>query len=346
MPITKKLGHWLLVVALAASALVVLVAVPASSALSEEAFEACLLDKINESRVEEGLNELEMALDLNPLTREWSEYMATNDDFRHMTAAERDPILPDGTYTWGENIAWHSSSNLPDCSTIHTMFMNSSGHRANILSANKDFASLGAHNDSSGWWVTELFFSSSSYSPTCEGTFCDDDSSPFEAEIEKLAASGITKGCNPPLNDQFCPDSPVTRGSMAAFIVRALNLTATGSTDFVDDDSSIFEAEIEKLAAAGITRGCNPAANDRFCPDSIVTRGQMAAFLSRALGLTAALDNPFTDDDSSIFETDIERLAAAGVTLGCNPPVNTRFCPDAPVTREVMAAFLVRGLDL
>jgi len=56
-------------------------------------------------------------------------------------------------------------------------------------------------------------------------------------------------------------------------------------TDFVDDDNSIFESDIEKLAAAGITAGCNPPDNDRFCPDNHVTRRQMAAFLARALDL-------------------------------------------------------------
>jgi hypothetical protein len=29
--------------------------------------------------------------------------------------------------------------------------------------------------------------------------------------------------------------------------------------------------------------GCNPPVNDRFCPAQSVTRGQMAAFLNRAL---------------------------------------------------------------
>jgi hypothetical protein len=72
---------------------------------------------------------------------------------------------------------------------------------------------------------------------------------------------------------------------MAAFLVRALGLTATNGTDFTDDDDSIFEADIEKLAAAGITAGCNPPANNQFCPDGRVTRGQMAAFLVRALDL-------------------------------------------------------------
>ncbi|MCP4963791.1 MAG: S-layer homology domain-containing protein, partial [bacterium] len=68
-----------------------------------------------------------------------------------------------------------------------------------------------------------------------------------------------------------------------AMLVRALNLTATNGTDFTDDNSSIFEGDIEKLSAAGITSGCNPPTNNQYCPNARVTRGEMAAFLARAL---------------------------------------------------------------
>jgi hypothetical protein len=135
---------------------------------------------------------------------------------------------------------------------------------------------------------------------------------------------------------------------MAAFLVRALGLTDAGANDqFVDDDDSIFEDDIEKIAAAGITRGCNPPVNDAYCPDTAVTRGQMAAFLVRALGLTdAGPGNLFMDDGHSVFEADIDRLGTAGITRGCNPPVNDRYCPEDPVTRAQMAAFLARAFDL
>jgi hypothetical protein len=39
---------------------------------------------------------------------------------------------------------------------------------------------------------------------------------------------------------------------------------------------------VEALARSGITAGCG---NDNFCPDDPLTRGQMAVFLSVALGL-------------------------------------------------------------
>src|ERR671919_752324 len=68
------------------------------------------------------------------------------------------------------------------------------------------------------------------------GTFDDDDGNTHEADIEAIAALGITKGCNPPGNDLYCPDDTVTRGQMAAFIRRALELPET-STDHFDDDN-------------------------------------------------------------------------------------------------------------
>lgn len=43
----------------------------------------------------------------------------------------------------------------------------------------------------------------------------------------------------------------------------------------------VFHEDIAWLAESGITRGCNPPANDEFCPEDSVTRGQMAAFLHR-----------------------------------------------------------------
>jgi hypothetical protein len=134
---------------------------------------------------------------------------------------------------------------------------------------------------------------------------------------------------------------------MAAFLVRALGYTDNGGGDLFDDDNgNTFEGDIDRLGTAGVTRGCDPPANTEFCPDDPVTRGQMAAFLVRALGYT---DNGggdlFIDDNGNTFEGDIDRLGTAGVTRGCNPPANTQYCPNEDVTREQMAAFLRRALS-
>ncbi|MPZ54786.1 MAG: hypothetical protein GEU79_19025, partial [Acidimicrobiia bacterium] len=165
----------------------------------------------------------------------------------------------------------------------------------------------------------------------------------FAEDIKWLAGEGITVGCNPPENTLFCPDDNVTRGQMAAFLVRGLNLIE-GGPSFDDTAGHIFEEDISELARAGITLGCNPPDNTEFCPDDNVTRGQMAAFLVRGLGITEGGPS-FDDTAGHIFEQDISKLAQAGITLGCNPPDNTEFCPDDNVTRAQMAAFLHRGLD-
>ncbi len=179
------------------------------------------------------------------------------------------------------------------------------------------------------------------------GCFVDSLTHTFRSDIAWLGRNDITKGCNPPAGDWFCPDDHVTRGQMAAILARALGLTDRADDPFIDDDSSVFEADIEKLAAAGITNGCNPPENDRYCPDRDVTRGQLAALLVRALGyVDDGGGDLFVDDDGSVFEGDIDRLRTAGVTRGCNPPKNDRFCPTNCVTRGQLAAFLHRARSL
>ena len=56
-----------------------------------------------------------------------------------------------------------------------------------------------------------------------------------------------------------------------------------GTATFADVPTThLFYQYIEALAAAGITAGCG---GGNFCPDAALTRGQMAVFLSKALGL-------------------------------------------------------------
>jgi len=62
--------------------------------------------------------------------------------------------------------------------------------------------------------------------------------------------------------------------------VSAAPATATFPTDV--PTSHPFFQYIEALAASGITAGCGAGT---YCPDQPLTRGQMAVFLSKALGL-------------------------------------------------------------
>ena len=174
------------------------------------------------------------------------------------------------------------------------------------------------------------------------GRFADDDGNSFSTDIEWAATAAITLGCNPPFNDWFCPKLAVTRGQMASFLVRALSLPDQGGDAFTDDAGSVHEADINRIAAAGITLGCAPGL---FCPEQPVTREQMASFLVRAYQLPTGADtggfgNPFPDV-TSVHATDVTALYTAGVTTGCST-TPLAYCPLAPVLREQMAAFLHR----
>ncbi len=68
-----------------------------------------------------------------------------------------------------------------------------------------------------------------------------------------------------------------------------------------------------------------------------------ALFVALSLPIAALGSHTFTDvPDDHTFHTDIDWLADAGITKGCNPPLNTKYCPDTAVTRGAMAAFLRR----
>lgn len=62
-----------------------------------------------------------------------------------------------------------------------------------------------------------------------------------------------------------------------------------------------------------------------------------------AIPLAALAADAFDDvPDSNVHHDDITWLRDAGVTLGCNPPANTDFCPGDPVLRQQMASFMRR----
>lgn len=169
------------------------------------------------------------------------------------------------------------------------------------------------------------------------------DSSIFHNDIDWMTYEGLTVGCNPPAYTRYCPNDYVTRGQMAVFFAR-WHPQPSPSVDYFDDDTGAFyEDAANKLFENDITVGCNPPANNLFCGEEVVTRAQMATFFVRAFEIPETTLDYFIDDIGSVHEHNINRLREGGVTVGCNPPTNDRYCPNDPVTRGEMAAFFNRA---
>jgi uncharacterized repeat protein (TIGR02543 family) len=130
----------------------------------------------------------------------------------------------------------------------------------------------------------------SSYSPPAVGgsTGFSDVSTTYWAAawIKQLAVEGITGGCG---NGNYCPEVPVTRAQMAIFLLRSKHGASYtppavgGSTGFGDVQPNYWAAAwIKQLVTEAITAGCG---NGNYCPETPVTRAQMAVFLVRTFNL-------------------------------------------------------------
>jgi peptidoglycan hydrolase-like amidase len=123
--------------------------------------------------------------------------------------------------------------------------------------------------------------------------------------------------------------------------LRSQQIRSVGLPPFRDDDGNLHEYNIWQIARRGITTGC---AADRYCPNDPVTRGQMASFVARALGLdTRSRPDRFADIATSPHRAAINAIADEGITTGCTA---TRYCPNDPVTREQMATFIQRAFNV
>lgn len=110
-------------------------------------------------------------------------------------------------------------------------------------------------------------------------------SSAFCRFIRELSLRGVTGGCG---GGNYCPTSAVSRAQMAVFLLVTLEgggymPPACTSAPFADVPAShAFCRWIRELAARGITGGCG---GSNYCPDSAVSRGQLAVFLAITFGL-------------------------------------------------------------
>ncbi len=93
---------------------------------------------------------------------------------------------------------------------------------------------------------------------------------------------------------------------------------------------------IMSLVDKGIVNG---KTDSTFEPEGNITRGEFVSLLARTLDLKSSGENHFKDV-AGVLEEDINAAYEAGITTGIN---STTFAPHSQITREQMAAMLVRA---
>jgi hypothetical protein len=107
----------------------------------------------------------------------------------------------------------------------------------------------------------------------------------FHADISWLADHDVTRGCNPPTNDEFCPDDPVTRGQMAAFLHRFAD-TKIETTIAIDQigflpiqqDGGYVDYDYQAAGAYGRFAASLPLGASVPVPDGATITGFSATF--------------------------------------------------------------------
>ncbi len=113
--------------------------------------------------------------------------------------------------------------------------------------------------------------------------FADDNGTPHERNINRLASVGVVSGKAP---GAYAPGDLVTRAQMATFLVRAVKQRTgevlVSARDYFGDDEGAggHEANINAAAAAGLASGTSATS---YTPSATVRRDQMASFLARVL---------------------------------------------------------------
>jgi hypothetical protein len=162
----------------------------------------------------------------------------------------------------------------------------------------------------------------------------------FFPHIQKLMDLGITTGCsqNPPL---FCPTNTIPRWEMAMFMIRARlalhgpTFTSSATPYFADVPTNVEGngqpfPYIQRAYEENVTHGCgsNPLV---FCPDELVTRGQMASFIMRALFNETTVLGPTAPQLTGVTPNAVAAASGSHITVTITG-ANTSFQSGDTVT--------------
>lgn len=160
-----------------------------------------------------------------------------------------------------------------------------------------------------------------------------------ENAINSLVARGVVSGYP---DNTFRPENQITRAEFATMVVKTFELPVQAGKVFADTGDSWAKDYISTAYAAGIISGYS---EDRFGPNDLITREQMAVMAAKAANLDLVSEEISFTDSQSISSWAREAVAAtvkAGIIKGY--PDNT-FRPQGNATRAEAVTVIVNALQ-
>lgn len=286
---------------------------PSSASPVRPSAEARMVSRINSSRAAYGLAPLRQNLQMVRLAREWARAMARQQRVYHRPNLAD---VVDGDFVrLADNVGFTRLVGASDATLadrLHTAFMTSAGHRAQIL-GRFNMVGVGIYRTSGGGMYVAVNF----IKGPLDGfpLYRDSANSPFRRPIANLFRRGALNGCT---RNRFCPAATGTRGYTAATIGRALNIR-TAQTYLSLDCAGSYTCRSEKM-----------------------TRGELAVMIAEGLRLSPVWDGRFTDVAAGNRGL-VNAVVAAGIMPGCSA---TSFCPGREVSRGNIARTVYRAIVL
>jgi uncharacterized protein YkwD len=329
---------------------------------------------LNQERANESLPPLSIDMRLMNAARRHTNDMATHNFFSHTGSDGSSPFdrIADAGYparSAGENIA----AGYRTATAAVQAWMNSSGHRANILSSSYEHIGVGYVYDGSAsygyYWTTDFGSSrdagqpppahcTSPVTPTPvpQSTFADVPfDHPYYETIQLLYDEGFTSGCSTnPL--MYCPERTMNRAESAVFVERGIygaDYVPADPVEMVFADVALdawYANWVHGLWEDGYTAGCgtDPLI---YCPDQEHIRAEGCIFYLRMM-YGADYEPPapkgyFADVDPEKWYADwVDACWEAGIAEPCETEPDLLFCPEDPLTRAVAAYMMVKAKGL
>lgn len=299
---------------------------------------------VNEARRDRDLPSYRASLGLSNGAVDWSAHMSRTGTFAHATIARiRDDARTAGCSAGyvAENIAYTSAPASARTEQVFTTYMNSSGHRAAILSRDYTAIGIGTVTNSAG-----LTYNTMRFDGACSSPFIDlTPQMQHYGHMAWMAQSQISTGWSTAAGPEYRPLNAVNRDAMAAFLYRMADkptVTLPAQSPFTDIDSGDqhYRAVIWAYQR-GITTGWSEEGGRTFRPTEPIARDAMAAFLYRFAGRPSASASSCFEDVSAgtRFATAMCWMKTAGISTGWS---DGTYRPSLPVLRDAMAAFLHR----